>query len=70
MPQPTTKITEPTRQAALKQPLKPSMIVTTSRAIWCQFLQPRGCNPSTGRRWSLVRHELGDARTMSVAGGP
>ena len=77
MPNPTTKITEPTRQAALKQPLKSAvvkdseidgfrLIVTQSRAFWCQLLQPRGVDPN-GRRWTLVRHELGDARTMTVA---
>jgi integrase len=78
MRNPTTKITEATRSAALKQPLAPSvvrdseidgfqLIVTTQRAFWAQFLQPRGVNPSTSRRWSLVRHELGDARMMTVA---
>ena len=77
MPNPTTKITEATRQAALKQPLKSAvvkdseidgfrLIVTQSRAFWCQLLQPRGVDPN-GRRWTLVRHELGDARTMTVA---
>jgi hypothetical protein len=70
------KITETTRQAALKQPLKPSiikdaeiagfqLIVTTQRAFWAQSLQPRGLDPN-GRRWTMVRHELGDAETMTV----
>jgi integrase len=73
---PTTKITEATRQAALKSPLKPSvtkdaelaglrLIVTTRRAFWAQILQPRGRDPNGGR-WTVVRHELGDARTMTV----
>jgi integrase len=72
-----TKITEATRQAALKAPLKPSvikdvelaglqLIATTQRAFWAQILQPRGFNPSTGRRWGVVRHELGDAQMMTV----
>jgi Arm DNA-binding domain len=68
------KITEPTRQAALKLPFRPSvtkdsdgfqLIVTTQRAFWAQFLQPRGLRPD-GRRWPVVRHYLGDARTMTV----
>jgi integrase len=70
------KITETTRQAALKQPLKQSiikdaeiagfqLIVTTQRAFWAQSLQPRGLDPN-GRRWTMVRHELGDAETMTV----
>jgi integrase len=70
-----TKITEPTRQAALKLPLTPTvikdgedgfqLIVTTQRAFWVRFLQPRGLRPD-GRRWPVVRHDLGDARTMTV----
>ena len=72
-PEPT-KITEPTRQAALELPLRPSitkdsdgfqLMVTTQRAFWAQFLQPRGLRPD-GRRWPVVRHDLGDARTMTV----
>jgi integrase len=70
----TIKITDTVRGAALKLPLAPSitkdseirgfaLIVTTQRAFWVQFLQPRGLRPD-GRRWSLVRHELGDARVM------
>jgi integrase len=73
-----TKITEPTRQFALKLPLTPliikdneidgfQLIVTTRRVFWVQFLQPRGFNPLTGKRWPPVRHDLGDARTMTVA---
>ncbi len=72
------KITEASRTAALKLPLTPSitkdaelagfaLVVTQSRAFWCQRLQPRGLNPLSGRRWALVRHELGDARTMTVS---
>ena len=71
----STKITESTRQAALKLPFRPSvtkdsedgfqLIVTTQRAFWVQFLQPRGLRPD-GRRWPVVRHDLGDARTMTV----
>ena len=74
----TTKITESVRYAARKRPLTPSvindseiagfaLIVTTRRAFWIQRLQPHGINPATGRRWTVVRHELGDARTMTVA---
>jgi integrase len=77
MPKSTTKITEPARSAALKQPLEPSvtkdseiagfaLIVTTRRAFWCQRLQPHGRDPD-GKRWRVVRHELGDARTMTVS---
>jgi integrase len=73
-----TKITEPVRSALLRRPLKPSvtydrdvpgfaLIVTRTRGFWCQFYQPKGRNPSTGRRWGGgVRHELGDAMTMTV----
>src|SRR6516164_9576853 len=71
----TIKITETVRAAALKPPLKPSviqdseirgfaLIVTTRDAFWAQKLQPRGANPSTGRRWGVTRHRLGDARVM------
>jgi integrase len=77
MPKKQATITEPTRQAALRLPLRPSvtkdnetagfqLIVTTRRVFWVQFLQPRGLRPD-GRRWSVVRHELGDARTMTVS---
>ena len=70
-----TKITEATRQAALKLPLVPDtikdsedgflLIVTTERAFWARLLQPRG-RDSDGKRWRVTRHELGDARTMTV----
>ena len=77
MPKSTTKITESARSAALKQPLAPSvtkdseiagfaLVVTTRRAFWCQRLQPHGRDPN-GKRWRVVRHELGDARTMTVS---
>jgi integrase len=77
-PKITRKITEAVRAAALKLPLIPSitkdseiggleLIVNTKRALWGQFLQPRGRDPLTGRRWPVVRHELGDAMTMTVA---
>ena len=80
MPNPTTKITESTRSTALKQPFSPSvakdseiagfeLIVTTRRAFWCQRLQPHGRDPN-GKRWRVVRHELGDARTMTVSWRP
>jgi integrase len=73
----TVKITDTVRGAALKLPLAPAivkdseirgfaLIVTTQRAFWVQFLQPRGLRPD-GRRWSLVRHELGDAQVMVTA---
>jgi integrase len=76
MPSKTTKITEATRQAALRRPLKPTvikdaeiaglqLIVTTRRGFWCQFLQPRG-RDQDGKRWRMVRHELGDALQMPV----
>jgi integrase len=79
MPKPpikrTIKITETVRVAALKLPLIPSvtkdteirgfaLIVTTRDAFWAQWLQPRGADPSTGKRWSVTRHRLGDARVM------
>ena len=52
----TVKITDTVRAAALKLPLTPSiikdseirgfaLIVTTQRAFWVQFLQPRGLRP-------------------------
>ena len=75
MPKPPTKITETVRQSALKLPLVPIvikdsdgflLIVTTRRAFWAQRLQPRGRDPD-GKRWCVVRHELGDARTMTAA---
>jgi integrase len=72
------KITDTMRAAALKRPLKPNvikdseirgfaLIVTTRDAFWTQKLQPHGINPSTGRRWSVTRHRLGDAQTMTAA---
>jgi integrase len=70
------KITDTKRAAVVKSPLTPviikdseidgfQLIVNTRRALWVQFLQPRGLRPD-GRRWPVVRHELGDARTMTV----
>ena len=42
--------------------------VTRKRAFWAMSYQPRGHNPSTGKRWGGgVRHELGDAMLMTVA---
>ena len=72
------KITETVRSAALRRPLKPSVTrdevpgfalhVTTQRGFWALSYQPRGINPATGKRWGGgVRHELGDALTMTVA---
>jgi hypothetical protein len=77
MPTKITKITEATRQFALRRPLKPAVIrdaetaglclvITTRRGFWCQFLQPRG-RDQDGKRWRMVRHELGDALQMTVA---
>ena len=81
MPKPpikrTTKITETVRVAALKLPLTPAiikdteirgfwLIITTQRAFWAQFLQAHGVDPSTGQRWTVVRHELGDAQVMAT----
>jgi integrase len=75
---PTTKITESVRSVALRRPLKPAVIrdseisglclvVTSRRAFWALVYQPRGVNPSTGRRWGGgVRHELCDAMMMPV----
>ena len=75
----TTKITEPARSAALRRPFTPSVTrdseviglclhVTTRRSFWGFSYQPRGRNPATGKRWGGgVRHELGDAMTMTVA---
>ena len=38
-----------------------------TRAFWALTYQPRGINPSTGKRWGGgVRHELGDAMLMTV----
>jgi integrase len=75
------KITEPMRTAALRRvdsKLQPSVLkdaevagfalhVTSRRAFWAFSYQPRGVNPSTGKRWGGgVRHELGDAMIMTV----
>ena len=65
MPKDRTKITETTRSAALKPPLTPSvikdskidgfpLIVTTQRAFWVQFLQPRGFAQTAGAGRSSV----------------
>jgi integrase len=76
---PTIKITESVRADRLRRPLIPSVAmdaevkgfalkVTTQRAFWALFYQPRGINPSTGKRWGGgVRHELGDAMLIGVA---
>jgi integrase len=76
------KITEDVRSRALRRvggELQPSvtrdtdikgfgLVVTTRRAFWCLFFQPKGINPATGRRWGGgVRHELGDAFSTSIA---
>jgi integrase len=43
------------------------LIATRRRAFWAFVYQPRGINPATGKRWGGgVRHELGDAMTMTV----
>jgi integrase len=74
-----TKITEPVRTARLRRPLEPSITtdsdipgfalhVTRTRGFWALSYQPKGVNPSTGKRWGGgVRHELGDAMLMTVA---
>jgi integrase len=82
MPAPAKKITEAVRASVLKRvggELVPSvtkdaqtkgfaLVVTTRRAFWCQFFQPKGVNPATGRRWGGgVRLELGDGFAMSIA---
>jgi integrase len=73
------KITEPVRSARLRRPLVPSVTkdsdisgfalhVTTRRTFWALTYQPRGINPSTGKRWGGgVRYELGDAMLMTVS---
>ena len=77
MPTPI-RITEPVRSARLRRPLVPSVTkdsevrglalhVTSTRSFWALTYQPRGINPSTGKRWGGgVRHELGDAMLMTV----
>ena len=82
MPTPAKKITEDVRARALRRTdgeLQPSvtrdtdikgfaLVVTTRRAFWCLFFQPRGINPATSKRWGGgVRHELGDAFATSIA---
>jgi integrase len=45
-----------------------ALVVTTRRAFWCLYFQPKGLNPATGERWGGgVRHELGDGVMTSVA---
>jgi integrase len=45
-----------------------ALVVTTRRAFWAIYFQPRGINPATGKRWGGgVRHELGDAFSTSIA---
>src|SRR6478752_6071992 len=73
------KITEPLRSARLRRPLVPSLTkdsdipglalhVTTRRAFWALSYQPKGVNPSTGKRWGGgVRHELGDAMLITIS---
>jgi integrase len=74
-----TKITETTRSALLRRPLKPSVTrdseipglcfhVTTRRSFWALSYQPKGINSATGKRWGGgVRFELGDAMLTTVA---
>ena len=73
-----TKITETIRSAVLRHPLKPSVTrdseigalalhVTTQRGFWALAYSPHGLNPATGKRWGSIRHELGDAMTMTAA---
>lgn len=73
------KITEPVRTAHVRRPLVPSVTkdsdipglalhITSKRAFWALSYQPKGVNPSTGKRWGGgVRYELGDAMLMTVA---
>jgi hypothetical protein len=74
------KITEDVRAARLRRPFVPSVTrdseisgfalhVTSRRGFWALTYQPRGVNPTTGKRWGGgTRHELGDAHEMSVKG--
>jgi integrase len=76
---PAIKITEAVRAARLRCPFVPSvtrdseisgftLIVTSRRGFWALVYQPRGINPSTGKRWGGgTRFELGDAHQISVA---
>jgi integrase len=75
---PAIKITEAVRKARLRRPFVPSvtrdseisgftLIVTSRRGFWALVYQPRGINPSTGKRWGGgTRFELGDAHQISV----
>ena len=75
---PAIKMTEPVRSARLRRPLVSSVTkdseirglalhVTRTRSFWAFTYQPRGINPSTGKRWGGgVRHELGDAMLTTV----
>jgi integrase len=75
----SVRITEPVRSARLRRPLVSSVTkdsdirglalhVTSTRSFWALTYQPRGINPSTGKRWGGgVRYELGDAMLMTVA---
>ena len=74
---PTLKITKDLRSALLRRPFKPSVTrdseipglclhVTTRRTFWALVYQPRGVNPSTGKRWGGGEFELGDAMLMTV----
>jgi integrase len=72
------KITEAVRKARLRRPFIRSvtrdseisgftLIVTSRRGFWALVYQPRGINPSTGKRWGGgTRLELGDAHQISV----
>jgi hypothetical protein len=78
MPAPAIKITEAVRATRLRRPFKPAvvkdvdikgfaLVVTTRRAFWWLFFQPRGRNPRTGRRYGGgTRLEIADAHEMSV----
>jgi hypothetical protein len=65
--------------ARLRRPFEPSVTkdsdipgfalhVTRTRTFWALSYQPKGVNPSTGKRWGGgVRHELGDAMLVPVS---